>query len=81
MWLTERMFVDYVMPLGEAYRGARERFLRLTEGDLLDGMSRDAYAGGLAGRLKVLKARSAMVPEGPKSRASGRNGPARRGCG
>ena len=53
MWLTERMFVDYVMPLGVAYRSAWERFLRLTEGDLLDGMSRDAYAGGLAGRLKV----------------------------
>ncbi len=53
MWLTERMFVDHAMPLGVTYPGARERFLRLAEGDLLDGMSRDAYAGGLAGRLKV----------------------------
>ena len=53
MWLTERMFVDHAMSLGVAYPGARGRFLRLTQEDLLDGMSRDAYAGGLTGRVKV----------------------------
>jgi hypothetical protein len=47
------MFVDHCASLDTAYPAARERFLRLTEGDLLDGMSRDAYAGGLAGRFKV----------------------------
>ena len=47
------MFVDHAMPLGVAYPTARERFLRLTGGGVLDGMSRHAYAGGLAGRLKV----------------------------
>lgn len=47
------MFVDHAMPLGVTYPTARERFLRLTQGGLLDGMSRDAYAGGLTGRLKV----------------------------
>lgn len=47
------MFVDHAMPLNVAYPGAREQFLRLAEGSLLDGMSHDAYASGLTGRLKV----------------------------
>jgi hypothetical protein len=53
MWLTERMFVDQAMPLGVTHPTARERFLRLIQGGLLEGMSRDAYAGGQTGRLKV----------------------------
>jgi hypothetical protein len=47
------MFVDHELPLDMAYPGARERFLRLAERGLLDGMSRDAYTCGLTGRLKV----------------------------
>lgn len=47
------MFVDHAMPLGMAYPTARERFLRLTKGGLLEGVSRNAYAGGQTGRLRV----------------------------
>jgi hypothetical protein len=47
------MFVDHCVSLDMAYPAARSRFLRLAEGNWLDGVSRDAYAEGLAGRLKV----------------------------
>ena len=47
------MFADHSVSLDMAYPAARSRFLRLVHGNWLDGMSRNAYAEGLTGQLKV----------------------------
>jgi len=47
------MFADHAVPLDVGYAAARARFLRLAHGDWLDGLSRDAYADGLAGEIRV----------------------------
>lgn len=47
------MFADHSVSLDMAYPAARSRFLRLMCGNWLDGLSRDAYAEGLTGQLKV----------------------------
>jgi len=43
------MFTDHAIGLDLDYPIARARFLRLAEGDLLDGLSRDAYTDGQVG--------------------------------
>jgi len=47
------MFADQAVTLGLDFPAARDRFLLLTHGDRLDGMSRDAYADGLGGHIRV----------------------------
>jgi hypothetical protein len=47
------MFADQTVTLDLDFPAAREQFLLLTRGDRLDGMSRDAYADGLAGQIRV----------------------------
>jgi len=53
MCLTVGMFADHIVPLEMDYPAARARFLWLAHGDLLDSLSRDAYADGLAGEVRV----------------------------
>jgi hypothetical protein len=53
MCVTEGMFTDHAVGLDVDYPAARARFLRLVQGDLLDGVSRDAYTDGLAGEVRV----------------------------
>ena len=47
------MFTDHAVGLDMDYPVARARFLRLTDGDWLDGLSRDAYTEGLVGEVRV----------------------------
>ena len=47
------MFADQAVTLDLGFPAARDRFLQLTHGDRLDGMSQDAYADGLGGRIRV----------------------------
>jgi hypothetical protein len=47
------MFADQAVTLDLAFPAARDQFLQLTRGNRLDGMSRDAYADGLAGQIRV----------------------------
>jgi hypothetical protein len=47
------MFTDHAVGLDMDYPAARARFLRLAQGDLLDGLSRDAYTDGLVGEVRV----------------------------
>lgn len=47
------MFTDHAVGLDLDYPVARARFLRLAHGDLLDGLSRDAYTDGQVGELRV----------------------------
>lgn len=47
------MFADHAIPLDLDYPVARARFLRLAHGDWLERPSRDAYADGLAGEVRV----------------------------
>jgi hypothetical protein len=47
------MFADHAISLDLDYPAARARFLRLAHGDRLDGPSRDAYADGLAGEVRI----------------------------
>jgi len=47
------MFTDQAIGLDLDYPVARTRFLRVTHGDWLDGLSRDAYADGLVGEVRV----------------------------
>jgi|RhiMetdeSRZDD1v2_1073273.scaffolds.fasta_scaffold1150320_2 hypothetical protein len=47
------MFADQAVTLDLDFPAARDQFLLLTHGDRLDGMSRDAYADGLAGQIRV----------------------------
>ena len=47
------MFTDHAVGLDLDYPVARARFLRLAQGDLLDGLSRDAYTDGQVGELRV----------------------------
>jgi hypothetical protein len=47
------MFADQAVTLDLDFPAARDRFLLLTHGNRLDGMSRAAYADGLAGQIRV----------------------------
>lgn len=47
------MFADQSVMLDLDFPAARDQFLLLAHGDRLDGMSRDAYADGLAGQIRV----------------------------
>ena len=47
------MFTDHAVGLDVDYPVARAQFLRLAHGDLLDGLSRDAYTDGQAGEVRV----------------------------
>lgn len=47
------MFADQAVTLDLDFPAARDQFLLLTRGNRLDGMSRDAYADGLAGQIRV----------------------------
>src|SRR5438067_4516046 len=47
------MFTDHAVGLDMDYPVARARFLSLTDGDWLDGLSRDAYTEGLVGEVRV----------------------------
>lgn len=47
------MFTDHAVGLDMDYPAARARFLRLAQGDLLDGLSRDAYTEGQVGEVRV----------------------------
>src|SRR5215471_6475827 len=47
------MFTDHAIGLDLDYPAARARFLRLAQGDLLDGLSRDAYTDGQVGEVRV----------------------------
>ena len=47
------MFADQAVTLDLDFPAARDQFLQLTHGNRLDGMSRDAYADGLAGQIRV----------------------------
>jgi hypothetical protein len=47
------MFTDHAVGLDLGYPVARARFLRLAHADWLDGPSRDAYADGLVGEMRV----------------------------
>jgi hypothetical protein len=47
------MFADQAVTLDLGFPAARDRFLLLTHGNRLDGMSQDAYADGLAGQIRV----------------------------
>ena len=47
------MFADQAVTLDLDFPAARDQFLLLARGDRLDGMSRDAYADGLAGQIRV----------------------------
>jgi hypothetical protein len=47
------MFADQAVTLDLDFPAARDQFLQLTQGNRLDGMSRDAYADGLAGQIRV----------------------------
>jgi hypothetical protein len=47
------MFADHAISLDMDYPAARARFLWLAHGDWLDGPSRDAYADGLAGEVRI----------------------------
>src|SRR6516165_3000411 len=51
--MTGGMFADQAVTLDLDFPVAREQFLLLTHGNRLDGMSRDAYADGLAGQIRV----------------------------
>ena len=51
--MTWGMFADQGVTLDLGFPAARDQFLLLTHGDRLDGMSRDAYADGLAGQIRV----------------------------
>jgi hypothetical protein len=53
VWLTVGMFTDHAVRLDIGYPVAGARFLRLAHGDWLDGPSRDAYAEGLVGHVRV----------------------------
>jgi hypothetical protein len=53
LWLTMGMFTDHAIGLDLDYPVARDRFLRLTCGDWLDHLSRDAYTDGLVGEVRV----------------------------
>src|ERR1700757_3841401 len=58
------MFTDQSVGLDMDYPAARARFLRLAHRDWLDGFSRDAYADGLVGEMRVGPFGS--VPGAPK---------------
>jgi len=47
------MFADQAVTLDLEFPAARDRFLLLTHGNRLDGMSQDAYADGLGGQIRV----------------------------
>jgi len=47
------MFTDHAVGLDMDYPAARARFLRLARGDLLDGLSRNAYTDGQVGEVRV----------------------------
>jgi hypothetical protein len=47
------MFADQEVTLDLDFPAARDQFLLLTDGSRLAGMSRDAYADGLAGQVRV----------------------------
>jgi len=47
------MFADQAVPLDLDFPVARARFLPLIHAGRLEGMSRDAYADGLAGQIRV----------------------------
>lgn len=47
------MFADQAVTLDLDFPAARDQFLLLMRGNRLDGMSRDAYADGLAGQIRV----------------------------
>ena len=47
------MFADQAVTLDLDFPVARDRFLQLTHGDRLHGMSQDAYADGLGGHIRV----------------------------
>jgi hypothetical protein len=47
------MFADQAVTLDLDFPAAIDQFLLLTHGDRLDRMSRDAYADGLAGQIRV----------------------------
>jgi hypothetical protein len=47
------MFTDQSVTLDLGFPAARDRFLLLTYGNRLNGMSQDAYADGLAGQIRV----------------------------
>src|SRR5215467_8199940 len=47
------MFADQALTLDLEFPAARDRFLLLTHGNRLDGMSQDAYADGLGGQIRV----------------------------
>ena len=49
--MTGRMFADQAVTLDLGFPTARDQFLLLTQGNRLDGMSRDAYADGLASQI------------------------------
>ena len=51
--MTGRMFADQAVTLDLGFPTARDQFLLLTQGNRLDGMSRDAYADGLASQIWV----------------------------
>jgi hypothetical protein len=47
------MFADQAVTLDLEFPAAMDRFLLLTHGNRLDGMSQDAYADGLGGQIRV----------------------------
>jgi len=47
------MFADQAVTLDLGFPAARDKFLLLTRGNRLYGMSQDAYADGLAGQIRV----------------------------
>jgi hypothetical protein len=59
------MFTDHAIGLDLDYPIARARFLRLAHGDWLDGFSREAYADGLVGEVRVGPAADAARPDVP----------------
>lgn len=52
-WLTFCMFTGHEVTLGLDFPAARNRLTLLLRGDWLDSVSRDAYAEGLTGQLRV----------------------------
>jgi hypothetical protein len=52
-WLTGGMFTGHEVTLGLDFPAAKDRLALLLRGDWLDGVSRDAYAEGLTGQIRV----------------------------
>ena len=52
-WLTLGMFTGHEVTLSLDFPAAKNRLTLLLRGDWLDGVSRDAYAEGLTGQIRV----------------------------